>query len=57
MEVISFYGMQWNKRYSVQPDRAVKIVEAGTCPKIKNPSCSKKRDGFWLYTESVLMQA
>ena len=32
MEAASFYGMKWNKRYSVQPDRTETIVEVGICP-------------------------
>ncbi|OCB76653.1 hypothetical protein LPBF_06890 [Flavobacterium crassostreae] len=31
MEAASFYVMQWNKRYSGQPDHAVTIVEARAC--------------------------
>lgn len=55
MEATSFYGMQWNKRYSIQPDLAVTKVEARICPN-KKPVMLYKT-GFCFYTESVLMQA
>ncbi|OYX84873.1 MAG: hypothetical protein B7Y83_06690 [Flavobacteriales bacterium 32-34-25] len=46
MEAASFYGMQWNKRYSEQPDRAETIVEAWACPNKKSVKFLYKTDFF-----------